>query len=1186
MRKLIPVLCTVALAAAISLTIPSLFHQKRDSRPLDVEIKKYPDSPDKYDLFHQQRRQRESPLPNRRYQPNYRQSELSKLKVTANQARRLASFDWQERGPGNVPGRTRGLLVLDGDSDKATWLAGSAGGGIWKTTDSGQSWALKTKDIPNLATTVLAKSESSDQILYAGTGEFFNSVGGVDGNGLYKSTDAGETWNPISATSENEDFRNTFRIIVDPDDANVLVVAVSETSGNLGNDDLRCSLYKSTDGGNTWNQSHIENNRIQDLVFHPDNFNIQYASVNSIGVLKSTDAGESWALTGNVLSSGRIELAIAPTDATRIYAAAQGAITSPFGDTNPTGANNSDIFVSYNSGSTWELLIEENNGINHNFFDGQGGYNNTIVVHPFDEDIIYVGGVDLWKVEVGSPSDEIPAVGAVDTTNIGFINFISFSASFFGGLLETGNNNEAVSLTNDDFVNVEIRFGNGVGQKAHRFSINSNSGTNGNGGPGVTPAGYLYEDYVDVPFEAWDVTNNKQLAISFRDQANDGKWDLVVRDDNDETIGREYFFINAVDYDAVNANSNIAKNGGHSYKQLYFMWPSLTEGFDFDPENLPDASIEITRSTINSRNRVTENISDSRAQYAGKNASTQTIGEQVQTELHPDHHNLVAVPIDNGQKTFKIINANDGGVFVSNTSTLPGVNDGDWTFSGHGYNTSQFYGMDKRPGKQEYIGGMQDNGSWRSPRNQEASATSVFSRQLTGDGFEAVWHYGDDNLLIGSSQGNAFSKSINGGKDWNSANAGYTESSSPFVSKLENSKNNPDVLYTVGGSGVWKSNDFADSWNQIPITEKWIDFGFVMDVKTSISDHEIVWSGGGMTEQSNLHVSTDGGSNFKATNNFEPLELLGRISGIETHPTEDSTAFVLFSFASGPKVIKTEDLGQTWVEISGFGSGLTSSNGFPNVAVNTLLVMPYNTSVIWVGTEIGVVESTDAGDTWHLLDSDLPAVSVWELKIVDDQVLAATHGRGIWSAQLSEINKVPFIVSYNEIVGEPPTLSVNLRMAYDAVEIYVDDEFSVKYEGLEEGINQLEVPISVTGDYKFTVYSVISSDKFRSSSVTLNAKVEKVVTAIDEIQPADKFNIFPNPVKMGESIGIEGLSNSLLNQGKYAVSVHKINGQRLSTAISMNKNELDIQGLTQPGVYIISIFENSNYLGSSKILVY
>lgn len=1145
------------------------------------------DNPDKIAQYHYLIRNRETEIVGRTYQANYKLKELKKLRrISGNNASRTNAISWVERGPGNVPGRTRGLLVLDGDVNKNTWFAGSASGGIWKTTDAGASWVIKTPDIPNLSTTVLAKSISSDVIIYAGTGEFFNSVGGVDGDGIFKSVDAGETWTQLTSTADNSDFRNTFKIIVHPSNPDILLAAVSETSAKIFEPDLKCTIYKSVDGGSSWTEKYTTNRRIMDIVFHPSDFNIQYASVFATGVIKSINAGEVWQKAGtDVLSSGRIVLALAPSDPTRIYASAQGSISGAIGPANPTGSNGSDLFVSVDSGNTWELLLEANNGINHNFLDGQGGYDNTIVVNPYNENEIYVGGVDLFQMVVSGTGSPIPAVRSVDTTNVGFINFIGFGASFFGGILETGNNNQGVNLVNADFVDVEIRFGAGKSQKAHRYSIQLGAGANGDDGAGVQPTGYLYEDYVDVPFEVWDVTNNKQLMASFRDQENDGAWDLVERDPNDATIGREYFFVNGIDYDPNSADPNMTTNGGHSHKQLYFMWPSLASGFVFDAANMPEASIVIHKSELQTRNRVSLPISDSRGQYAGVNANNQTFGETDQQDLHPDHHNLVAIPMDDATKTFKLLNSNDGGVFISNTATAPGINDGDWTFSGKGYNTSQFYGADKKPGKLEFIGGMQDNGSWRSPKDQEATSSSSYARQVTGDGFEAVWHYGDEDLLIGSSQGNNFRKSMDGGRSWASAVSGYSESSSPFVSKLDNSKNNPDILYTVGSQGVWKSSDFADNWELTAINGNWDDLGFVMDVKTSIANHEIVWAGGGMTATSKIHLSTDGGLSFSPVGNFQPESLLGRISGIETHPTQDSTAYVLFSFANGPKLIRTGNLGATWEELSGFGSGLVSSNGFPNVAVYTLLVMPHDPSNILVGSEIGIIESTDNGANWHLLNSDLPAVSVWELKIVDDELIAATHGRGIWTANIADINKVPFITSYNEIQGIPPELEINMRETYDSVLIYSDDMLLTKVVAPALGKMKVELPIDVDGIYKLYAVSYIGNFVYKSSSVTLSivVKENEVVLSTFEFVKGTNVTLYPNPSLAGNFVSLywdKFVIHENIDINIYSTSGILVSSERITIGSTNN-----FKAPLSKGIYVIKILKNGKEIKSTKLMV-
>ncbi len=1182
--KVIGIIMMLVLPAY--LIMQNNFKKIDNSTPEEGEFN-FLDNPDKIAQYHYLIRNRDIALPGRTYQANYKLSELGKIKeLSSHNASRTNALSWVERGPGNVPGRTRGLLVLDGDADKNTWLAGSASGGIWKTTDAGATWENNTPDLPNLSTTVLAKSNSSDAIMYAGTGEFFNNVGGVDGDGIFKSIDAGESWTQLTSTASNSDFRNTFKIIVHPSNPDILLAAVSETSAKIFQADLKCTIYKSIDGGVSWVEKYTTNRRIMDFVFHPSDFNIQYASVFATGVIKSTDAGENWLTAGTeIISTGRIVLAIAPSDATRIYASVQGSISGVIGPANPTGANGSDLYVSVNSGNNWELLLEQNNGINHNFLDGQGEYDNTIVVNPYNENEIYVGGVDLFQMIVSNLGSPIPAVGSVDTTNVGFISFIGFGASFFGGILETGNNNQATNLVNSDFVDVEFRFGTGKSQMAHRYSIQPGSGASGDDGAGVQPNGYLYEDYVEVPFEVWDVTNNKQLMASFRDQEDDGVWDLVERDANDATVGREYFFVNGVEYDPINPDPNMTSNGGHSYKQLYFMWPSLATGFTFDAANMPVASIVIHRSELQTRNRVTLPFSDSRGQYAGVNASNQTFGETNQKDLHPDHHNLVAIPVDDDAKTFKLLNSNDGGVFISNVATAPGINDGDWTFSGKGYNTSQFYGADKKPGKLEFIGGMQDNGSWRSPNAQEATKTSSYTRQVTGDGFEAVWHYGDENQLIGSSQGNNFRKSIDGGRTWASAVAGYSESSSPFVSKLDNSKNNPDVLYTVGSQGVWKSTDFADNWELTPINDNWDDLGFVMDVKTSISNHQILWVGGAMIATSKIHLSTDGGQSFEPVPNFQPENLLGRISGIETHPTEDSTAYVLFSFANGPKLIRTEDMGKTWEELSGFGSGLLSSNGFPNVAVYTLVVMPYDPSVILVGTEIGIIESTDNGANWHLLNSDLPAVSVWELKIVDDELIAATHGRGIWTANIADINKVPFITSYNEIQGLPPVLEVNMRDAYDSVLIYSNDKFITKVISPAVGKTDVEVPIELDGMYKLYAVSYINNVGYKSSSVTLNVVIKEapVVLSAANFEKDLGSEIYPNPSTSGQLVNFK--FNDTAIKGSIDIIIYSLSGKMVSSESVKDSKNISFEAPLKAGVYLVKILQQGKEIKSSKLVV-
>jgi photosystem II stability/assembly factor-like uncharacterized protein len=184
------------------------------------------------------------------YPPNYRNIQLEKAKRSLNKIT-YNPLPWIERGPGNVAGRVRGLIVDPDDASGNTWFIGSVGGGIWKTTNAGSAWLDIAPNLPTLATSALAMAPSNHNIIYAGTGESMFSVDVINGNGIYKSTDKGQTWFHLSSTMGNLDFNNISRIIVDPNNANI--VLASTTSGRYRLAFVNKSgIFKSTDGGTTW----------------------------------------------------------------------------------------------------------------------------------------------------------------------------------------------------------------------------------------------------------------------------------------------------------------------------------------------------------------------------------------------------------------------------------------------------------------------------------------------------------------------------------------------------------------------------------------------------------------------------------------------------------------------------------------------------------------------------------------------------------------------------------------------------------------------------------------------------------------------------------------------------------------------------------------------------------------------
>ncbi len=327
------------------------------------------------------------------------------------QAAESGGGGWIELGPGNIGGRTRAFVIHPGDPS-ILYAAGVAGG-VWKSTDAGASWVVLDDTMLNLAVSTLAMDPTDPETLYAGTGEGFFNGGSVRGAGIFKTTDGGATWDQLSGTVSgipSGAFNYVNKIVISPNDADRLYAGT------------RSGVWRSLDAGVSWsilltNPLCPLNNPSCGFVgctdiavrwdSDPDVLFAAFGSFTAIGLFRSQDGGQTWNEIGTPSNlqrndQGRMAIAIAPSNNDVVY-----VCMANNGETDTTGAL-VDVFRTTNGGDTWSPRVNLADDINplllsNPCFTGssQGWYDNIIAVDPLDEDIVWVGGIDLFRSDDG-----------------------------------------------------------------------------------------------------------------------------------------------------------------------------------------------------------------------------------------------------------------------------------------------------------------------------------------------------------------------------------------------------------------------------------------------------------------------------------------------------------------------------------------------------------------------------------------------------------------------------------------------------------------------------------------------------------------------------------------------------------------------------------------------------------------
>jgi len=493
----------------------------------------------------------------------------------------------------------------------------------------------------------------------------------------------------------------------------------------------------------------------------------------------------------------------------------------------------------------------------------------------------------------------------------------------------------------------------------------------------------------------------------------------------------------------------------------------------FDPDEVYLGGVRLWQANINSTSYL---------------RSTFRIGNGV----HADQHDLKPIYDASVSSGFRILNGNDGGYSLSA--------DGPNSFTQKtGIRSTQFYGIDKRPGENQYIGGMQDNNTFISPLDPDH--LSNWRRTTGGDGFETAWNFANPDLVMGCSQRGNLYRSTDGGLQWSNVTA--ITGDAPFITKIANSKQDPDLLFSVSDDGIFRSDDFGATWSLEQIEEGWLGYRSFDNVEISLSDPRVVWISSKMevdahtNQRGGIHVSSDGGLSFEEVSDNLPAELV-EASGIGFDPIDPDIAYLLFSAAGIPKVMRTKDRGKTFEDLSRFTDGV-SQNGFPDVAVYDILVMPYDKNILWVATEIGLFQSLDDGATWEIADNGLPPVGIFQMRLIDGQIILATYGRGIWTLDLSELQgyqppQVTLTPRHRQLAFQPTgnlAFSLDLRSEYDTTEINLTGVGTLSPKDTGPSTSKLLLPVDAEQTIEVDIEAIRNGESYRSS------KGSKQVYAVD-----------------------------------------------------------------------------------------
>lgn len=308
--------------------------------------------------------------------------------------------NWTQIGPLNgntLQGIGRVNCIAFHPTQPNTVFVGAPAGGVWKSTNGGNSWNTNTDLLPNLGVSAIAIDPIHPDTMYIATGD--RDAADTYSIGLLKSTDGGQTWNTTGMSYSVTMSQRIGGIYINPKNTEQIVVA------------SRSGIYRSTNGGASF--STVSTGSWQNLNFIPGASDTLLAGSNSSArVARSVDAGQTWTAVTSGLPTNvgsRVELATTADDNSYVYAVVSASNNGLYGVYRSTdgGASFTQVFSGNTSNLlSWGTSPGPNSGSSAG---GQGWYDLAIAVSPLNKNEVYVGGVNIWRSTTGGSSWSLSA---------------------------------------------------------------------------------------------------------------------------------------------------------------------------------------------------------------------------------------------------------------------------------------------------------------------------------------------------------------------------------------------------------------------------------------------------------------------------------------------------------------------------------------------------------------------------------------------------------------------------------------------------------------------------------------------------------------------------------------------------------------------------------------------------------